>query len=184
MTRAWLTFLLVMCLPAVITARASAQSDSAKSSEPTWTGPRVELSYRLYSLRDDQGGQRVNSGAFSGFLPTRKFRGGGGVEGGTRLYEYGGSEGLLSANLFAGYQHLGDLGRVVPYLVVRGEYGVLFGKRFHTPMSRAIRGAGVELGADVNLVRSLFLGLGVGFMLYTIDDLAYDSWGLRLAIGL
>ena len=65
-----------------------------------------------------------------------------------------------------------------------GELGVLFGQRFHTPLSRMLRGAGMELGADVNLVRGLHLGLGVGFMLYTIDGLSYDSWGLRLSIGL
>jgi hypothetical protein len=150
-----------------------------------WKGPRVELAYRLYSLRDAQGGRNANTACFSGFLPTRKFRGGGGVEAGARGYEYGSSEGLVSGNVFAGYQHLGgDLGRVVPYLVAVGELGVLFGQRFHTPMSRMLRGAGMELGADVNLVRGLYLGLGVGFMLYTMDELSYDSWGMRLSIGL
>lgn len=150
-----------------------------------WRGPRVELSYRMYSLRDDQGGRNANTACFSGFLPTRKFRGGGGVEAGARVYEYGSNEGLVSGNLFAGYQHLGgDLGRVVPYLVAVGELGALFGQRFHTPLSRMLRGAGMELGADVNLVRGLYLGLGVGFMLYTIEGLSYDSWGMRLSIGL
>ena len=47
-----------------------------------------------------------------------------------------------------------------------------------------VRGVGLELGPDVNLVKSLYVGLGVGFMIYTIDDLAYDSWGIRLSIGL
>jgi hypothetical protein len=154
-------------------------------ADSDWKGPRVELAYRLYSLRDAQGGRNANTACFSGFLPTRKFRGGGGVEAGARGYEYGASEGMVSANVFAGYQHLGgDLGRVVPYLVAVGELGVLFGQRFHTPMSRMLRGAGMELGADVNLVRGLYLGLGVGFMLYTMDGLSYDSWGMRLSIGL
>ena len=155
-----------------------------RATAESWTGPRVELAYRVYSLRDSQGGRAVNSGAFSGFLPTRKFRGGGGVEAGRRGYEYGANEGLLSGNLFAGYQHLGDLGRMVPYVVVIGELGVLLGKRFHTPLTRMVRGVGMELGTDVNLVKSLYVGLGVGFMIYTIDDLAYDSWGIRLSIGL
>jgi hypothetical protein len=168
-------------------ARTSAPADTGAGSEPsasTWRGPRVELGYRVYSLRDDQGGRTAHTASFSGFLPTRKFRGGGGIEAGKRVYEYGDDEGLLTGNLFAGYQHLGDLGRVVPYLVVVGELGVLFGKRFHTPLTRLMRGVGMELGTDVNLVRSLYVGLGVGFMIYTIDDLAYDSWGLRLSIGL
>jgi hypothetical protein len=169
---------------------SAAKHDKASEAVPRragsdWRGPRVELAYRLYSLRDDQGGRNANTACFSGFLPTRKFRGGGGVEAGARGYEYGDNEGLVSGNLFAGYQHLGgDLGRVVPYVVAVGELGVLFGQRFHTPLSRTLRGAGMELGADVNLVRGLYLGLGVGFMLYTIDGLSYDSWGMRLSIGL
>ena len=174
--------------PTTVSPDAQAQGEAKRARKRAraeeWTGPRVELAYRVYSLRDDQGGRAVNSGAFTGFLPTRKFRGGGGVEAGRRGYEYGSNEGLLSGNLFAGYQHLGDLGRMVPYVVVVGELGVLIGKRFHTPLTRMVRGVGMELGTDVNLVRSLYVGLGVGFMIYTIDDLAYDSWGIRLSIGL
>jgi hypothetical protein len=33
-------------------------------------------------------------------------------------------------------------------------------------------------------VRSLHVGVGLTFMLYTMDDLAYDTFGLRLSIGL
>jgi hypothetical protein len=168
-------------------APAASAEDSDAADTPAkkpWTGPRVALSYRLYSLRDWQGGKFVQSAAFTGFLPTRYVRAGGGVEGGARAYELGDSEGLVSGNLFAGYQHLRDLGRLVPYLVAVGELGVTFGKRFHTPVSRMFRGAGVELGADVNLVRGLFVGIGLGFMLYTMDDLRYETFGLRLSIGL
>jgi hypothetical protein len=171
--------------PAPASEQGRAADAAPKKRKHTWTGPHVELSYRVFSLRDDQGGRTANVGSFAGFLPTRKFRGGGGVQAGSRVFEYGANEGLLSGYVFAGYQHLGgDLGRVVPYVVAVGELGALFGKRFHTPMTQLVRGAGMELGADVNLVRGLYMGLGVGFMLYTIDHLAYSSWGLRLSIGL
>ena len=176
--------------------RSSGSASSAKSGEVSsanhldekepepWKGPRVQLSYRVYSLSDWQGGGLVNSAAFSGFLPTRYFRGGGGVEAGGRQYEYGSAEGLLSGHLFAGYQHLGDLGRFVPYLVAMGEYGFTFGKRFHTPTSRSFRGIGAELGTDVQLIRGLHVGIGISFMVYTMDDLRYDTFGLRLSVGL
>jgi hypothetical protein len=176
---------LLLLVAARAEAQASPPSQAADSSEKAvWTGPRVALSYRVYSLRDWQGGRHVQSAAFSGFLPTRYVRLGGGLEAGGRAYEHGSTEGLLSGNVFAGYQHLGDLGRVLPYLVAVGELGTTFGKRFHTPVSRLFRGAGLELGADVNLVRSLFVGVGLSFMLYTMDDLRYDTFGLRLSIGL
>jgi hypothetical protein len=151
---------------------------------PERRGPRVALSYRLYSLRDDLGGRRVHTGGFAGFLPTRFIRAGGGVEAGIRTHEFGAQQGVVSGNVFVGYQHLRDLGPVVPYLVALGELGVVLQKRFHTPLSEGYRGAGLELGADVKLVRSLYMGLGVSFMLYTMDGLAYDTFGLRLSIGL
>jgi hypothetical protein len=157
---------------------------AAGRAQPGWLGPRVGLSYRVYSLRDDQGGRAVHTGGFAGFLPTRFVRAGGGVEAGVRTHEFGARQGLLSGNVFIGYQHLRDLGRFVPYLCARGELGIVLQKPFHTPLSTGFRGAGVELGTDVNLVRSLHMGLAVSFMLYTMDGLAYDTFGLRLSIGL
>jgi hypothetical protein len=166
-------------------ASASRESSRGTGEDPdAWKGPKVQLSYRIYSLHDWQGGGVVNTAAFSGFLPTRFFRAGGGVEAGARAYEYGSSEGLLSGHLFAGYQHLRDLGRLVPYLVAMGEYGFTFGKRFHTPDSRGFRGIGAELGTSIRLVKGLHVGVGVSFMVYTMDDLRYDTFGLRLSIGL
>ena len=162
-------------------ARAQAPKDPLVTAQ---RGPRVQLSYRLYSLRDALGGRLVHSAAFSGFLPTRYIRAGGGIEAGARGYDYGGGDGLLSGNLFVGYQHLKDLGPFVPYVVAVGEVGVVFQKRYHTPLVRVLRGAGFELGASVTLVRSLFVGFGLTFMLYTMDDLSYDTFGMRLSLGL
>jgi hypothetical protein len=157
---------------------------SKQDQDAAARGPRVKLGYHLYSLHDRLGGGIVQTAAFSGFFPTRFIRSGGGVEGGARSYAFGNADGLLSGNLFVGYQHLRDLGPVVPYLVAVGEFGVMFQKRYHTPLVRSVRGVGFELGADVKLVRSLHVGVGLTFMLYTIDDLAYDTFGLRLSIGL
>jgi hypothetical protein len=160
---------------------SSAQDESAAQGA---AGPRVKLGYHVYSLHDRLGGGIVHAASFSGFFPTRFIRAGGGVEAGVHAYDYGGDDGLLSGNLFVGYQHLHDLGPVVPYLVAVGELGLLFQKRYHTPLVRGVRGMGLELGADVKLVRSLHVGVGLTFMLYTMDDLAYDTFGLRLSIGL
>ncbi len=149
-----------------------------------WAGPRVALGYRRYTLTDSAGGGAVNSATFSGFLPTRFVRAGGGLEAGGRQYAYGPTEGLFSGNAFAGYQHLGDLGRVLPYVVAVGELGFVLSKRFHSPRANLLRGAGVEIGADLNLVRSFHVGLGLSYLRYSLDGLAYNSFGLRLSIGL
>jgi hypothetical protein len=178
----------LLVLPTLVSADEPTKARAPRLTYPArakhWTGPRVELSYRLRSLSDSAGGGSAQTAAFAGFLPTRQFRGGGGVEGGGRAYRYGATEGLVSGYAFAGYQHLKDLGRFVPYLVAIGEVGALLGKRFHTPVTRLLRGAGVELGCDVNLVRSMYVGLGASFMMYTLDGLAYRSFGLRVSLGL
>jgi hypothetical protein len=195
--RRYLWLLLWLCVGLGTGAARSASADDRPSgptvgqnatgdasAQPVARGPRVKLGYHLYSLHDRLGGGIVHAAAFSGFFPTRFIRAGGGVEAGARSYAYGNGDGLLSGNLFVGYQHLRDLGPVVPYLVAVGELGVLFEKRYHTPLVRLVRGVGFELGTDVKLVRSLHVGVGLTFMLYTVDDLAYDTFGLRLSIGL
>jgi len=171
-------------------ARGAGPPDRADRTSPAAAaaaerrGPRVAFSYRLYSLRDDLGGRRVHTGGFAGFLPTRFIRAGGGVEAGIRTHEFGERQGVVSGNVFVGYQHLRDLGPVIPYVCALGELGIVLQKRFHTPQSEGYRGAGLELGADVKLVRSLYMGVGLSFMLYTMDGLAYDTFGLRLSVGL
>jgi len=162
-------------------ARAAADQGSQRLR---WNGPRVEIAYRVYSLKDSLGGGSVNAASFSGFVPSKALRAGGGVELGARSYEFGTVDGLASGHIFIGYQHLKDLGRVVPYVSAIGELGVVWGKRFHTPVSHSMRGAGIEIGADVNLYRTMYVGLGLSYMVYTIADLAYDTFGMRLSIGL
>ena len=65
-----------------------------------------------------------------------------------------------------------------------GEFGFTFGKRFHTATSRSFlvarRGARDQCSADPGL----HVGVGVSFMVYTMEDLRYDTFGLRLSIGL
>jgi hypothetical protein len=167
-------------------AQADARSEPARPTQPDFMqrGPRVKLGYHLYTLHNRIGGGIVHAAAISGFLPTRFIRAGGGIEAGARSYGWGHDDGLLTGNLFVGYQHMRDLGPVMPYLVAVGELGLVIEKRYHTSLLQGLRGFGCELGADVKLVHSLHAGVGLTFMLYTLDDLAYDTFGLRLSIGL
>ena len=163
-----------------------ASDDGIPPAEPEeyWTGPKVELAYRNFRLEDFQGGGAVNAIAFSGFFPTGYFRGGGGIDAGVRSYTYGRAGALLGAHLFAGYQHLKDLGRVLPFIQLVGQAGVVLGKRFQTSVSYTTIGWGVEMGADVTLVRTLYLGLGLGYMHYRLDELGYDTFAVRISLGL
>jgi hypothetical protein len=151
---------------------------------PAFTGPRVKLSYRLVPLRDSLGGRLAHVAGFSGFLPTKALRAGATLEAGARDQALGAADAYLAGSLFAGYQLLGRAEPAVPYVVAQGELGVLFGKHFHTPISNGLRGAGLEIGCDLRWVRGLTTGVGLTFMLYSMDGLAYQSLGLRASIGL
>jgi hypothetical protein len=84
----------------------------------------------------------------------------------------------------AGYQHLEGLGPLVPYLAAVGTGGVLFGKRFATPVSHTMWGAGFEIGADVVMVGRLWAGASFSWIRLTMDSLRYDLLMIRLRIGL
>ena len=62
--------------------------------------------------------------------------------------------------------------------------GILIGKRFRTPVTRGILGAGLEVGADLNLARSLYVGLGLSYVRASLAGIGHDLWVIRLRIGL
>ncbi len=162
----------------------AAVADLDVTGEPeVWQGPRVELGYTHYVLSDGLGAGSVNAGSFGGFLPLGWPRIGASIEAGVRSYENGPDDFLGRGNLMLGYQHLG-LDRFLPYITLVGTMGVLLGKRFYTPISHMLYGAGVEIGADVNIVRSLYAGLGFSYIHASMWDVSYDLFIFKVSVGL
>ncbi len=162
----------------------AATADLEVTDEPeVWQGPRVELGYSHYVLSDGLGAGSVNAGSFGGFLPLGWPRIGASIEAGVRSYENGPDDFLGRGNLMLGYQHLG-LDRFLPYITLVGTMGVLLGKRFSTPISHMLYGAGVEIGADVNIVRSLYAGLGFSYIHASMWDVSYDLFIFKVSVGL
>lgn len=160
-------------------------SEGADEPEEAWRGPRVELGYARYRFSDGHGGGGVHALHFGGYLPTGPARLGMHGELGLRDYSSGfSSDAIVRASVVAGYQQLHGLGPVVPYAVVVGTGGVLFGKRFHSPVSHTLWGAGLEVGADVNLVRDLWAGLSLSWIRITMRDLHWNLLMLRVRVGL
>ena len=169
---------------------AAARADRAPRAAPVapaeaapWDGPRVELGYTHYAIVDGFGGGDVHAGFFGGYLPTSSLRLGGSAELGVRDYSLGQSDALLRASVVAGYQHLSTR-PFVPYVVAVGTAGILLTKRFRTPGSDAIFGAGLEVGADLNLYRTLYVGVGLAYQRASVGGLGHDLWVIRLRIGL
>jgi len=151
-------------------------------AEP-WTGPRVELVYSHYVLVDGHGGGQVHAAVFGGYLPLSPLRLGISAEMGVRDYALGQDDALVRATLVAGYQYFGWL-PVAPYVAALGSAGIVFGKRFRTPVSHWLGGGGLEVGADVNLVKSLFLGIGLAYLRVAMEGEGFDLYVLRLRVGL
>ncbi len=149
-----------------------------------WNGPRVELGWAHYTLTDGYGGGTVNAFDFGGYIPFGWLRLGGYAELGSRSYQLGDGDAVVRGNLLVGYQYLRRLAPMVPYAAVVGTLGVVIGKRFHTPLSYDMGGLGIEVGADFNLVRSLWVGIGLSYLRAAMQGLAYDILTLRLRIGL
>ncbi|MFW6050585.1 MAG: hypothetical protein ACODAU_05395 [Myxococcota bacterium] len=154
--------------------------------DEAWQGPRVELGYARYRFSDGHQGGGVNALQFGGYLPTGAARLGMYGELGMRDYslEPSASDAIVRGAVLAGYQQLRGLGPIVPYAVAVGTGGVLFGKRYHTPVSHTIWGAGLELGADVRMVGRLWGGVAFSWIRLTMRDLSWDLVMLRLRIGL
>lgn len=157
----------------------------AEAAAEGWRGPRVELTYAHYRIGDGYDGGGVHALQFGGYLPTGPARLGLYGELALRDYSLGpSSDAIVRGAVVAGYQQLEGLGPVVPYVVGVGTVGVMFGKRFHSTVSETMWGAGLEFGADVNLVRNLWTGLGFSWIRITMRDLRWDLLMVRLSIGL
>jgi hypothetical protein len=159
-------------------------ADSSAAARPP-SPPRVELGYARYRFADGYGGGGVHALHFGGYMPTGALRLGGYGEMGMRDYSLADStDAILRATVVAGYQHLAGLGGLRPFAAVVGTGGVMFGKRFSTPLSYTMWGAGLEIGADVLLVERLWAGASFSWIRLTMDGLRYDLLMIRLRMGL
>jgi len=170
--------------PAGVAPRRAEPLPAAVDEDPRWDGPRVELGYTHYSLGDGFGGGAVHAVSFGGYLPTGQLRLGLIGDGGVRDYALGGGDAVLRATLVAGWQGVGLIDYVMPYVVAVASAGVVVGQRFATTFADALLGLGVEIGFEVNPVRTLHFGASLAHVRADLDGLGYGLWVVRLFVGL
>ena len=170
--------------PAGVAPRRAEPLPAPVDEDPPWDGPRVELGYTHYSLGDGFGGGAVHAVSFGGYLPTGQLRLGLIGDGGARDYALGGGDAVLRATLVAGWQGVGLVDYVMPYVVAVASCGVVVGQRFATTFADALLGLGVEVGFEVNPVRTLHFGASLAHVRADLDGLGYGLWVLRLFVGL
>lgn len=150
-----------------------------------FAGPRVELGFAHYVIPDGRGGGDVNAGSFAGYLPTGRLRLGAEVELGLRDYQLAdGTDVIFRAHALVGYQHLPGVGPLVPYVAIVGTAGVLLGKRFSTPVSYVLLGGGIEVGVDLVMVRTLFLGISLAYLRMDVEGDGLGTGYVRVRLGL
>jgi hypothetical protein len=170
--------------PAGVPPRRAQPVAPPADEAPPWDGPRVELGYVHYVLGDGFGGGSVHAVSFGGYLPTGQLRLGLIGEGGGRDYALGGGDAVLRATLVAGWQGTGLIDYVVPYLAAVASCGVVVGQRFATTFASALLGLGIEIGFEVNPVRTLHFGASLAHVRADLDGLGYGLWVVRLFAGL
>jgi hypothetical protein len=158
-----------------------------RHEEPRYviTGPHVELGWTHYWLPYDGQAGDVNVGTFSGFLATGKIRAGGTLEGGVREYTLGPNpDAVVRGQIFVGYQALGAMEPVVPWITGNLGLGVVIAQRFGSGLAYATWSFGVEGGADLYAVKGFHLGGALAFEYYAVGNLGYPIVSLRLYAGL
>jgi hypothetical protein len=164
---------------------------AAETDDVPWNGPRVELGYAHSVLPDlpraagTDGAGSVHAITFGGYAPILpQLRLGLLGEGGSRAYALGRDDLLLRGTLVAGWQGVGLLPHLAPFVVATGGLGVLIGQRFSTTLTSLVTSVGLELGLEVNPVRTLHLGAAFGHAITHVDGLRFGVWQVRVFIGL
>lgn len=161
---------------------AAPPDDQSGALEP-WMGPAVELGYTHFRLPDGDTGGAVNAGTFGGYLPTGPVRLGGRAELGSRVYSPGTDDLMVRGAIWGGYQYLGWR-PFAPYAAATVSIGVLVGERSDLPRAWGFGGGGAEVGADLVLVRNLWIGLSFAYERVRMDGEGFDLWVFRVRVGL
>ncbi|MEM6961191.1 MAG: hypothetical protein AAF550_05545, partial [Myxococcota bacterium] len=162
---------------------ATAERSRSEATNSPWLGPRVELGYVRYRLRDGAGAGVVHALAFGGHFSHRWLRFSLLGEGGSRSYQLGSNDLLARAQVVFGIQRL-VVERVMAYANVSWGGGVLIGTRFHSSVSDLFHGIGLEAGSEIRTAGPFWIGAGLGYLRAKMQGLVYHSAVFRIRIGL
>ncbi len=147
---------------------------------------RVELHYATFFLADPYGGGRTHLGGVGGYLalPVPWLRLASWAQFGVRDYPPGEDDLLLRLNVLAGYQHGKGVGILRPYVGASLHAGVLFAKRFSTPVQHVLWGFGLEGGGELRVYGRSWVGLTAGWTLARMRGATHHLFVFRARVGL
>ena len=172
-------------------AHAAPSSTAEEEEEPSddegpWAGPQIQMSYAYSKLSDAYGGGDTHSAAFEVFLqwPLSELRTSVLAEAGGRDYALGGDDFVFRAGVGIGFQLTELIDPLVPHISVIATGGAVVGQRFDTSVVYGFGGAGLELGAELRVVRNLHLAASFSYLRLEMDGAAFDLFEVRVGFGL
>lgn len=163
-----------------------AEAGAGDEEELRWPGPQIQLAYGYTKLADGFGGGDSHVGAILVFVqwPVHELRTS--VRGaiGSRDYSLAGDDFLVRGGVEVGFQlpHLID--PLVPHVSAVFSLGAIVGERYETTVSHVFGGGGVEIGAELRVVRNLHLAAAFGYQRWEMDGAGFDLFMLRVGVGL
>ncbi len=154
--------------------------------EGPWAGPQIQLTYGYFKLADGYGGGDTHVAGFEVFFgwAVTELRTGVFAEIGGRDFSLGGDDLVARGGVEIGYQLTGWLDPFVPHISVIGTGGVVVAERFETSVAYPMGGGGVELGAEVRLVRNLHIAVSFSYVRLEMDGAGFDVFMFRAGVGL
>jgi len=163
-------------------------SDAEEAGQPEepWAGPQIQIGYGYWKLADGYGGGDTHLAGFEVFVgwPVSQFRTGFLAEIGGRDYSLGGDDLVVRGAVELGFQLTDLLEPFVPHISVVGTGGAVVAERFETTVAYGFGGAGIELGAEVRLVRNLHVAVSVAYLRLEMDGAGFDVFSFRAGVGL
>ncbi len=172
--------------PARPRASTPEETDEDEAEEGPWPGPQIQIGYAYSKLADGYGGGDTHAATFEVFVqwPLSQLRTSVFASAGGRDYALGGDDFVFRGAVAVGFQLTELLDPFLPHLSVIGTGGAVVGERFETSVAYGFGGAGVELGAELRVLRNLHLAAAFSYLRLEMDGAAFDLFELRIGFGL
>lgn len=165
---------------------AEGEGEGEEEDDGPWAGPQIQIGYAYSKLADGYGGGDTHAATMEVFLqwPLSQLRTSVLASAGGRDYALAGDDFVFRAALGVGFQLTELLDPFLPHISIIGTGGAVVGERFETSVAYGFGGGGVELGAELRLVRNLHLAAAFSYVRLEMDGAGFDVFELRIGFGL
>lgn len=164
----------------------ASEGAEGEEDESSYPGPQIQLLYGYTKIADGYGGGDAHTASLAVFIqwPVHELRTGIVAEAGSRDYSLAGDDLFVRGGLELGFQLPQLLDPFVPHISALLSFGALVGERFDTTVAHGFAGGGIELGAELAIVRNFHVAAAFAYQRLEMDGAAFDLLMVRLGLGL